>query len=490
MAKKKVSPLGPEPMGEMLDLKEAADFLKVSKPTFYRWLAQGKIKGAKVGQQWRFQRADLERFLQSDPTALPAEVQGFRAAVNADRATRNLGPFPWPEGAEADGDIPQFVFALLEDAVRSMASDIHVDPDRDAARVRYRIDGVLQEVLSFPKEAAKAVVARCKLLADCDINERRLPQNGRIRVSIENREYDFRLTTVPAIYGESMIMRILDQGSVLIGLDRLGMSESMRATFEERLTVPQGLVVVVGPAGSGRTTTVYSALNLLNDPKRKIVTIEDPVEYALRGMMQVYVNRKAGLLPAGALRTFMRCDPDIVMLYELRDLETAEQCVTAAMTGHLVFTTLLGSDAASAVTRLIEMGLEPFLTASALSTVVAQRLVRRICPDCKAPYSPSAELRRRVEAETGLDLSGKTFHRGAGCATCRQTGYKGRTGLFEVMVITEALREMIARPVSTAALRQAAREAGLVTILQDGVQKAAAGITTLEEVLRVLVSAY
>jgi type II secretory ATPase GspE/PulE/Tfp pilus assembly ATPase PilB-like protein len=287
-----------------------------------------------------------------------------------------------------------------------------------------------------------------------------------------------------------MIMRILDQGSVLIGLDRLGMSESMRATFEERLTVPQGLVVVVGPAGSGRTTTVYSALNLLNDPKRKIVTIEDPVEYALRGMMQVYVNRKAGLLPAGALRTFMRCDPDIVMLYELRDLETAEQCVTAAMTGHLVFTTLLGSDAASAVTRLIEMGLEPFLTASALSTVVAQRLVRRICPDCKAPYSPSAELRRRVEAETGLDLSGKTFHRGAGCATCRQTGYKGRTGLFEVLVVTEPLREVIARPASISVLRQAAREAGMVTILQDGAQKAAAGITTLEEVLRVLSSAY
>jgi len=490
MARKKAPSPAPEPMGEMLDLKEAADFLKVSKPTFYRWLAQGKIKGAKVGQQWRFQRADLERFLQSDPTALPVEVEGFRAAVEADRATRNLGPFPWPEGEEGERDIAQFVEALMREAADSKASDLHLDMDRDRASVRYRIDGVLQEVLELPKEAGKPILARCKLLADCDINERRLLQNGRIRVSFDEREYDFRITTLPSVFGESMVMRILDQSNVLIGFDRLGMSESTRAMLEERLTVPQGLVVVVGPAGSGRTTTVYSALNLLNDPKRKIVTIEDPVEYWLRGMTQVHVNRKAGLLPAGALRTFMRCDPDIVMLYELRDLETAELCATAAMTGHLVFTTMLGSDTASAVTRLIEMGLEPFLAAASISTVVAQRLARRICPDCKEPYSPSPEALRRVEAETGLNLSGGTFYRGVGCATCRQTGYKGRTGLFEVLAVTDPLREVIARPASISVLRQAAREAGMVTMLQDGVEKAVAGITTLEEVLRVLSSAY
>ncbi len=488
MARKKAPSPAPAPVGEVLDLKEAADFLRVSKPTFYRWLAQGKIKGAKVGQQWRFQRTDLERFLHSDPTALESEVEGLRAAVDADRATRDLGPFPWPKGGESD--VPQFVEALMREAVDSKASDVHLDMDRDRARVRYRIDGVLQEALELPKEAGKPILARCKLLADCDINERRLPQHGRIRVSFDGREYDFRVTTLTSVYGEGMVMRILDQSSVLIGFDRLGMSERTRATLDERFHVPQGLILVVGPAGSGRTTTVYSALNQLNDPKRKIVTIEDPVEYALRGTTQVHVIRKLGLLPVNALRMFRWCDPDIVMLYELQDLETAEMLTTIAMTGHLVFTTMLGSDTASAVTRLIEMGLEPFLAASSLSTVVAQRLVRLVCPDCKAPYSPSAELLRRVEAETGLDLSKATFYRGAGCGTCRQTGYKSRTGLFEVLAVTEPLREVIARPVSTAALRQAAREAGMVTMLQDGVEKAAAGVTTLEEVMRVLASAY
>jgi type IV pilus assembly protein PilB len=379
---------------------------------------------------------------------------------------------------------------MMREAVDAKASDIHLDMDRDRARVRYRIDGVLHEALELPKEAGKPIVSRARLLADCDINERRLPQSGRIRVSFDGFDYDFRTATLPSVYGESMVMRILDQGSVLIGFDRLGMSERTRAILDERFHVPQGLIIVVGPAGSGRTTTVYSALNQLNDPKRKIVTIEEPVEYALRGMTQVHVNRKAGLLPAGALRFFMRCDPDIVMLGELRDVETAEMCANAAMTGHLVFTTMLGSDTASAVTRLIEMGLEPFLAAASVSTVVAQRLVRRICPDCKEPHTPSPEALRRVETETGLDLSGSAFYRGRGCGTCRQTGYKGRTGLFEILAVTEPLREVIARPASASVLRQTAREDGMITMLQDGVEKAAAGITTLEEVLRVLSSAY
>jgi len=486
MAKKKTAAPAPAPAGAVLDLKEAAEFLKVSKPTFYRWLAEGKIKGAKVGQQWRFQRQDLESFLHTDPTAMPAEVEGFHAAIDADRAARKLGPFPWSERGADEGEVPQFVSSFMEDAVRSIASDIHLDVDRQAARLRYRIDGVLHEVLAFPKEAAKAVVARCKLLGDMDINERRIPQNGRIRFAVEDREYDFRLVTVPAIYGESMIMRILDQGSVLLGLDRLGMSESMRARLEERLRDPNGLFVVVGPAGSGRTTTVYSALHHLNAPEKKIVTIEDPVEYAMKGLMQVHVNRKLGFLPAVGLRTFVRCDPDIIMLYELRDLETAEVCVTAAMTGHLVLTTMLGSDAVSAIARLTDMGLEPLLVASSLSTVVAQRLVRRVCEHCREKYQPSRDLVRRMEADTGLDLAQATFARGRGCTTCRQTGYKGRFAMFELLALDQPLRDLIARPASITELRDAARTAGMITLLQDGVEKAAAGRTTLEEVIRVL----
>lgn len=474
--------------GDVLDLKAAADFLKVSKPTFYRWLAQGKIRGFKAGTQWRFYRHDLENFLHAEePSALQVDADALRAAVTKARKSRGLKPIEWPEDeTPEESTVIGTVHTLIGDAIDARASDIHLDNSVDEMLVRYRVDGVLSEVMSLPRHAAKPLVSRLKIMGDMNISERRIPQNGRIIIEYQGREYDIRVTTVPAIYGESAICRILDQSSVLFGLDKLGFSKPMQQAFERILRTPNGLIVVTGPAGSGRTTTLYSSLNLVNTPERKICTIEDPVEYRLSNAMQVHVNRKAGLTTAAALRTFMRCDPDIIMVGDLRDLETAEACVNAAMTGHLVLTAMLPLDAPSVVARLIDMGLEPFLAGASLSAVLAQRLVRRVCPHCTEEYEPSPDLLRRLEKETDLDTAHATFRRGKGCPECRQSGYRGRTGLFELLEIDYRLRELIARPAPTDELHAAAIDLGMTTMLKDGVEKAMQGITTVEEVMRVL----
>ncbi|MBN1458042.1 MAG: Flp pilus assembly complex ATPase component TadA [Armatimonadetes bacterium] len=478
----------PEDLGDVLDLKSAADFLKVSKPTFYRWLAQGKIKGHKAGNQWRFYRHDLEQFLRAeDPSALQVDADALRAAMAKARKSKGLKPIEWPEAeTPEESTLIGTVLTLIHDAIDARASDIHIDNNSDETLIRYRVDGVLNEVMSLPRDAARPLVSRLKLMGDMDISERRLPQNGRICVEHEGREYDIRVTTVPAVYGESAISRILDQSSVLIGLDRLGMSEAMRKQFEGVLHAPNGLIIVTGPSGSGRTTTLYSSLNLLNSPEKKICTIEDPVEYRLRNVMQVHVNRKAGLTFAAALRTFGRSDPDVILVGELRDMETIQVSVSAAMTGHLVLTATLLATAPAAVTRLIEVGLEPFLASASLTAVLAQRLVRRACPHCTETYDPSPDLLRRLAKETDLDTGRVKFRRGRGCKECRQTGYRGRTGLFELMEIDDKLREVIARCVTTDELRAAAIEGGMTTMLKDGIEKAMEGITTVEEVMRVL----
>jgi type II secretory ATPase GspE/PulE/Tfp pilus assembly ATPase PilB-like protein len=289
------------------------------------------------------------------------------------------------------------------------------------------------------------------------------------------------------VFGESAVMRILAGSSVLIGFDSLGFSKPLLKAFERTLRSPNGMIVVSGPAGSGRTTTVYSALSSISGPQKKIVTIEDPVEYFIPDTMQVHVNRKAGLTMVAGLRWFMRCDPDVIVAGDLRDLETAEQCINAAMTGHLVLTAMLPLDAPSVVTRLIDMGLEPFLVSSSLIAVLSQRLVRRVCPSCAAEYEPSPDLLRRLHSETSLDLARAKFRRGEGCAECRQTGYRGRIALFELLEVDDGMRELIARPAGTSELRAAAVEGGMVTMLRDGVEKAMRGITTVEEVLRVLI---
>jgi len=478
----------PEGRGDVLDLKAAADFLKVSKPTFYRWLAQGKIKGFKAGTQWRFYRHDLENFLHAEePSALQVDADALRAAVTKARKSRGLPPIEWPEAeTPEESTVIGTVFTLIIGAIEARASDIHLDNNADETLIRYRIDGVLNEAMTLPRDASNSLVARLKLMGDMNISERRLPQNGRIAIKYQERDYDVRVTTVPAIFGESAICRILDQNIALITLDKLGFSKPMQQAFEGVLRIPSGLIVVTGPAGSGRTTTLYSSLNLVNAPERKICTIEDPVEYRLRNVMQVHVNRKAGLMTAAALRTFMRCDPDIIMVGDLRDLETAEACVNAAMTGHLVLTAMLPADAPSVVARLIDMGLEPFLAGASLNAVLAQRLVRRVCPHCKADDKPNPDLLQRLQTQTGLDLSNAKFQRGKGCGECRGYGYRGRTGLFELMEIDDRLRELIARPTTTDQLRTAAIDAGMTTMLKDGGEKARQGITTIEEVMRVL----
>jgi excisionase family DNA binding protein len=478
----------PEDRGNVLDLKSAADFLKVSKPTFYRWLAQGKIKGHKAGNQWRFYRRDLEQFLRAeDPSALQVDADALRAAVAKARKSKGLKPIEWPEAeTPEESTVIGTVYTLIGDAIDARASDIHFDNNPDETLIRYRVDGVLNEVMSLPRDASNSLVARLKLMGDMNIAERRLPQNGRIIVEHQGREYDIRVTTVPAVYGESAISRILDPKIALITLDVLGMSESMRKQSERILNAPNGLVIVTGPAGSGRTTTLYSSLNLLNVPERKICTVEDPVEFHLRNVMQVHVNRKAGLTFPVALRTFMRSDPDVILVGELRDMETIQACVSAAMTGHLVLTATLLATAPAAVTRLIEVGLEPFLAGASLAAVLAQRLVRRVCPHCTEAYDPSPDLLRRLEKETDLDIAHAKFRRGKGCSECRTTGYRGRTGIFELMEMDERLRELIARPVTTDELRAAAIDLGMTTMLKDGVEKAMQGITTIEEIMRVL----
>ncbi|MFB3880161.1 MAG: ATPase, T2SS/T4P/T4SS family [Armatimonadota bacterium] len=474
--------------GEVLDLTAATALLKVSRPTFYRWLAQGKIKGFKAGTQWRFYRADLESFLRAEePSALMVDSDALRAAVQQARKARGLKPVEWPEAeTPEEATVIGTTNTIIGEAIGAGASDIHIEPEADSARIRYRVDGVLHEVMSLPKQAAIPIVSRLKLMGDMNVSERRVPQHGRISVECRGREYDVRVLTIPSVFGENAICRILDQASVLIGLDKLGLSRAVRAGLEAKLCTPNGLIVVTGPAGSGRTTTIYSCLNLINSPKLKICTIEDPVEYRLRGVMQVHVNRKAGLTFAVALRSFMRADPDIVMVGGLHDLETAEGCVNAAMTGHLVLTTMLPLDAPSVISRLIEMGVEPFLVSSALIAVLAQRLVRRVCPNCNEPYTAPGDVLRRLAEKTGLDLAGAKLVRGKGCNECRQTGYRGRTGLFEFLQVEGEVRDLVAKPASTEELRAAAIQSGMTTLLKDGIEKAMQGITTIEEVMRVL----
>jgi len=482
---------------EVMDLKAAADFLKVSKPTFYRWLAQGKLKGFKAGQQWRFYRRDLERFLETEePAIIPTGVDDIEQAVAAARKARGLPPIAWnepgqllspPSGAETPEEsvIPRVASTIIADAIDARASDIHMEVNADGARVRYRIDGVLNEAMTLPRRAQAPIVSRLKYLADMNLAERRVPLNGRIRVRHHGNDYDVRVTTLPTIYGEAAIMRILDQGSVPIGLERLGLSPQTRQAFERKLREPQGLMIVTGPSGSGRTTTLYSALNLVNSPRAQILTIEDPVEYQLRGVMQVHVNRKAGLTFAVGLRTFLRCDPDVIMIGDLRDLETAEICTQAALTGHIVLTAMLPSEAVGAITRLVDMGVEPFLVGASLTTVLAQRLLRKVCPSCKTEYKPSPAVLRRI-GTSDEEIAHAKFCHGAGCDQCVHTGYYGRTGVFELFEMNDRLREMIARRPSADDLRAAAVEAGMVTMLRDGIEKAKQGITTIEELLRVL----
>ena len=372
---------------------------------------------------------------------------------------------------------------ILLTAVKAQAADIHFEPFEDSFRVRNRIDGVLYEMLPVPKALSAPLVARVKVMAHLDIAERRLPQDGKIPVRIGDREVDLRVSTLPTIFGESVVVRILDRLVVNLDLEKIGFPEDQLAYFKTVIERPNGIVVVTGPTGSGKTTTLYSALSAVNSDEVKIITTEDPVEYEIKGLVQVPVDESVGRSFAHCLRAILRQDPDIVLVGEARDKETAQIAVQASLTGHLVFTTLHTNDAPTAVTRLIDMGVEPFLLAATLETVCAQRLVRTICVKCKAPYEPSDDELLQLSLKRS-DVQGQRFYYGKGCDHCKGTGYKGRTALFELMDINDTLRELILSKASATQLRLAAQRSGMRPLRDSGVQKVFAGLTTIEEVVR------
>jgi len=376
----------------------------------------------------------------------------------------------------------RFVNLLIREAHDTRASDIHLDATHDGLRIRSRIDGVLSELPSPPKGLHAAIVSRIKLLGELDIAERRVPQDGRIRVRLEARELDLRISTVPTLFGESVVLRLLDRGGRPVTLDELGMASETLTVFQRLARKQHGIILATGPTGSGKTTTLYAALGLRDPTAEKIVTVEDPVEYHLGGITQVPVHVKAGVTFAGALRSILRQDPDVLMVGEMRDRETAGIAIQAAMTGHLVFSTLHTNDAASAVPRLTDLGIEPYLVGSTLEAVVAQRLVRKVCPECRERYRPDAAVVRLLSPDGAVP---EVLERGAGCHSCRSTGYRGRTGLFELFVLTEEVRRAIARGTEVGGLRGLALEQGMVPLRFDGWRKVQAGITTVEEVLRV-----
>jgi general secretion pathway protein E len=386
--------------------------------------------------------------------------------------------------AAEGASIVRFVNQILTEAIELRATDVHIEPFENTLRVRYRIDGVLQEasVAAEVKQFQAAIVSRLKILSKLDIAEKRVPQDGRIKIRIAEHEIDVRVSIIPMLYGEAVVLRLLDRSAMLLGLDKLGMSERDLATMRVILERPHGIILVTGPTGSGKTTTLYAALAQINDIQRKIITIEDPIEYQLHGINQIQVSRKAGLTFASGLRSILRHDPDVVLVGEIRDSETAEIAIQASLTGHLVFSTLHTNDAPGALTRLVDMGIEPYLVASSLEAVLAQRLVRVICPACQEVLSAAelAPLRRRFGAELP-----ETLYKGRGCRRCQGTGYRGRIGIFEVMVVTDELRSLVLENAAAHELRKVAERQGMRSLRDDGFRHLAAGRTTIEEVLRV-----
>ncbi len=385
--------------------------------------------------------------------------------------------------AAQDASIIKFVNQVLTEAIELRATDVHVEPFENQLRLRYRIDGVLQET-SVPASVRRfhaAIVSRIKILSHLDIAEKRLPQDGRIKLKIAGREIDVRVSIIPMIHGEAVVLRILDRGDAALGTEHVGMSAHDRAQFDKILDMPHGIVLVTGPTGSGKTTTLYAALSKINDVERKIITVEDPVEYQLRGVNQIQVNTKSGLTFAAGLRAILRHDPDVVLVGEIRDRETAEIAVQASLTGHLVFSTLHTNDAPGAATRLIDMGIEPYLVASSLEVVVAQRLVRVICKECKVEV-PKAEA-DLIRAEFG-DLVPPKLFKGTGCRNCQGTGYRGRQGIFEMMTIDNEIRSMILERAPSHHLRQVAVRTGMRSLRDDGWRIIRDGRTTVDEVMR------
>jgi general secretion pathway protein E len=422
-------------------------------------------------------REELERLVERLTTRSERTIELARVDQSDSDATadvRDLANQP---------PVIRYVNLLVRDAYDAAASDIHLEATRSGLSARFRVDGVLLPAPEPPSQLHHAVISRIKLLAELDIAERRRPQDGRIRVRLEARELDLRVSTVPTMHGESVVLRLLDHGGRPVTLEELGMSADVLRTVEQLSRRPHGMFLVTGPTGSGKTTTLYAALQRRDTATEKIITVEDPIEYQLTGITQMPVHRQAGVTFASALRAILRQDPDVVMIGEMRDQETAEISVQAAMTGHLVFSTLHTNDAISAIPRLLDLGIPDYLVAATLEGVLAQRLVRRVCADCSAEYEPNAEA---VAMVSGVPAEGIVLLRGTGCSACRGSGFRGRVGVFELLLISDAFRDAIASRAPRAELRSLALRGGLVPLRADGWSKIQAGLTTIEEVVRVV----
>ena len=412
------------------------------------------------------------------------ELDDLTSAMQGPDAGEDLGAV---REIVEDAPIVKFVNLLIAQAVQDRASDIHLEPTERELRVRFRIDGVLHEIMRSPRAVTAGVTSRLKVMADLDIAERRLPQDGRLSVTVSGRKVDLRVATLPTVWGEKVVMRVLDNSTAMLQLSDLGFSPGNQEVFARSFSKPYGMILVTGPTGSGKSTTLYATLNIVSRPEVNVITVEDPVEYRIPGINQVQTNPKAGLTFAAALRSILRSDPDVVLLGEVRDRETAHIAVEAALTGHLVLSTLHTNDAPSAVVRLTEMGIEPFLVGSALDCVLAQRLARRLCEKCRQPYTPTAEALVSARFPWSRDAPLPTLHRAVGCSACSGTGYRGRLALHEVMEVTEDVERLAVERASTMAIAALAREQGMTTLREDGLRKVLEGVTSLEEVLRVVV---
>ena len=387
-----------------------------------------------------------------------------------------------------EAPIIRLVNSLLFRAAKERASDIHIEPQEKDICVRFRVDGVLQEVIRPPKRFQNSIISRVKIMGGLNIAEKRLPQDGRIRVKLAGRDIDIRLSTTPTVYGERVVMRLLDKSTVLLDLAEIGMDQQQLKIMESIIHRSHGIILVTGPTGSGKTTTLYAALSKINRPDLNIMTIEDPVEYQLKGISQTPVNAKIELTFANGLRSFLRQDPDVIMVGEIRDLETAEIGIQASLTGHLVFSTVHTNDAAGAITRLVDMGVEPFLVASSLMGVLAQRLIRVLCKDCRMSYFPTAEELKEIglTAEQVREVSGGMLYKPAGCEACNSTGYRGRSGIYEMMLIDDEIRQLILKNVDSGTIKKAAvTSKGMLTLMDDGALKVLKGVTSIAEVLSV-----
>ncbi len=429
--------------------------------------------------------SDIEQAIQRI-SAMGEQVEALASEAAEKLETEPGAELGDVEAAVEEAPIVKLVNAIMTQAVADRASDVHIEPTEKDVRVRFRVDGVLHEVMHSPKNIQNGLISRLKVMADLNIAEKRVPQDGRVSMKVSGRNLDLRLATLPTVYGEKVVIRILDKSNALLQLSELGFQEAAFRRFERSFRKPYGAILVTGPTGSGKSTTLYATLNIVNSPDRNIITVEDPVEYRLPGVNQIQINPKAGLTFASALRAILRADPDIILIGEIRDRETAMIAVESALTGHLVLSSLHTNDAPSAITRLIEMEVETFLVASAIDCVVAQRLARRLCDKCKEPYVPDPqELREAGFTDEQMEQIHQLY-RPVGCEYCSRTGYRGRFGLYEVMPMSEEIERLTVERASSEAIRAVALEQGMIDLRADGLMKAMQGLTSIEEIARVV----